>query len=872
MPERLVQGAWPLVGRSAETDRVKAALLHATSSGVLIVGAAGQGKTTVARHSVNSLSGTSEILYIRGSSVGAGMPYGALTVLLVDLDESAANQPLLLFTALQAMFGRMPGGSPIVVVDNVEDLDPESAAVLAHLASARSVRLVVLCEDLRRTPEPFLELWRNQALERIDIEPLTLGQTRELLEEVLGDPVSRALAVELWRESNGKAGALRTMIPEALDSGRVQLRDGVWTQHRLPVEDGASEARFGSDLLDALSGDAHTAVGLLAVLGEMPLRLLLRHIPGAVIDRLQQDGVVRVPRLDGPVVLLEDPAAGADLRSALARSPEAALDRALQEIERHDDLPPAADVLLTSWLMQAGRAVPQARLLRSAKHANQVSLPHLARHFLSAVEAWEEDPDAVVQFSRSTPDGPGSERIHTAIAALLQDPELPPAARAVLRLEGARTRIRQAPGSDAASDELDACDAECAALAGDDAAYVTGELALLRLERALLQGRCLEVAESAAALLTSIVDHSSAAIRARGMLVLALASTGQYERADLVAAALAQCPHLAAHAQDREEARRSVVMSLASAGRLEEAIELLHAGSEAPGQVQDEAWTESMEGLLLAGAGRSREALVALLPAIAQLGLEDRTGMLPATEAAAAYAYALEGQDKVARSYLDRARQAGECPDWSSLSAVGYFSTLTTSLLEKPGPAAREMVRHADREHQLGNPGSELVFLIQAVRMGEYAAAHRLSVRAGGLHTPLARTGLFLSRGVLAQDAALLLEAAEEALTIGHHDLAGSSALLAVDLRAPDDDPLLFVRAEQILRATSVERRRSLTRQSLTERERAVARMVARGASNKDIAAAEHLSIRTAEGYVHRAMSKLGVHNRKQLRSVFEKR
>ena len=42
--------------------------------------------------------------------------------------------------------------------------------------------------------------------------------------------------------------------------------------------------------------------------------------------------------------------------------------------------------------------------------------------------------------------------------------------------------------------------------------------------------------------------------------------------------------------------------------------------------------------------------------------------------------------------------------------------------------------------------------------------------------------------------------------------------------------------------------------------------------SNKDIAASEHLSIRTAEGYVHRAMSKLGVHNRKQLRSVFGKR
>lgn len=868
--ERVPPGAWPLIGRTAEIDRVKAALLHAGSSGALVVGAAGQGKTTVARNAVNTLPERSEILYIRGSSVGAGTPYGALTVLLVDVDEHAARNPLLLFTALQAMFDRMPGGRPIIVVDNVEDLDAHSATVLAHLASARSVRVVVLTEQVRRTPEPFLELWRNQLLERIDIDPLTLEHTRDLAEEVLGNPVSRALAVELWRGSNGKAGALRTMIPLALESGWLELREGVWTQPRFQGEEGIADARAGSDLLDALSGHARTAVALLGVLGPIPLRMLLRHVPGEEVDRLQQDRVVRVLRHDVPTAVLDDPFAGALLRAALARAPEMAIDGALREIER-GELPADTDVRLTTWLMQVGSPVTDARLLQSAQHANHLALPHLARRFLSGVDAWEEHPDAVLQYARVTLDGAEAEEVRSAIAALLQQPGFPPAVRAALRLEGARMRIRHAHRPDIVTEELRACEVECAAVEGRDAAHVAGELVLLRLQLALLQGHCADVIERASVLLTSIVDNSSTAIRVRGMLVVALASTGQYERADLVAEALALCPHASSHPSDREEARRSVVMSLASSGRLDEALELLHTGSGLPGYVQDEAWSESMGGMLLAGAGRSREALAALLPAIAQLQVEDRSGMLPATEAAAAYAYALNGQDDAARDYLDRARHAGERPDWVSLSTSDYFSTLTVSLLEEPAAAARQMLHSADRERGLGNTGLELVFLMQAVRLGEYASAHRLSVRASGLRTPLAQCSLLLGKGILAQDAALLLEAAEAGLALGHHDLAGSAALLAVDLRAPEDDPLIFVRAEQILRQTSVERRRSRTRQSLTDRERAVARMVARGASNRDIAAAEHVSVRTAEGYVHRAMAKLGVHNRKQLRSVFAK-
>ncbi|MHA7282231.1 helix-turn-helix transcriptional regulator [Arthrobacter sp. TMS2-4] len=870
MHDVVTQGAWPLVGRIAETDRVRAALLDAVSSGVLLVGAAGQGKTAVARHAVNALPAGHEVLYIRGSSLGAPVAYSALTVLLVDLDDAVTRSPLVLLTALQALFSEMPGGRPVVVVDNVAELDPESATALAYLASAGSVRLVVTTEQIPRTPEPFLELWRNQLLVRVDIEPLTFDQTRDLLREVLGGEVSRALAVSLWRASNGKAGDLRTLLPLVLEHGQVGRRDGIWTQGRERPGAGVSGAGLVPSAFDRAAGGSRLGLALLSVLGAMPLQMLLDHIPPEEVDALQQGGSIRVHGGGDPTAVVVEPVAAAAFRAALARSPEPALLAALDTIDGREDLPPGTRVHLTDWLLDTGTAVPDHRLLQAARHANQLADPGAARRFLEASEDWRRHPAGVVEYAHLPLDGAAAHAVRSALDALLPDPGLTAADRAELRLADARLRLRSAPVDDALPEVLRRCEADCSAVQGADRGHLRDELALLRVESSLMAGRYRNVIRDASGLIPSILDASSTSIRAKGLLMIALAATGQQERVDVLAESLALTPH-AGFPRDRQEAHQSALLALALAGRFDEVVRRLRGVSSSRHDAQDEVWAESLAGILLAGAGRSREALRLLLPALAELGLEDRSGMLPAAAAAAAYAYALDGQDERARGYLDDGRQ-GRTTSWLAGRFVDYFSDLTASLLEDQGSAAQAMLRAADHERALGSRGLELIYLLQAVRLGEASVAHRLLVCSGEVTGPLGHLSRLFSKGVLSQDAALLLEASEAALTAGHHDLAGSSSLLAVQLRAPEDDPLIFVRAEQILRQTSVERRRSLTRQALTERERAVARMVARGASNKDIAASEHLSIRTAEGYVHRAMSKLGVHNRKQLRSVFGKR
>jgi DNA-binding NarL/FixJ family response regulator len=53
-----------------------------------------------------------------------------------------------------------------------------------------------------------------------------------------------------------------------------------------------------------------------------------------------------------------------------------------------------------------------------------------------------------------------------------------------------------------------------------------------------------------------------------------------------------------------------------------------------------------------------------------------------------------------------------------------------------------------------------------------------------------------------------------------------------------------------------------------THREHEIAMLVARGLSNRDIAAAVSLSIRTVEGYIYRASNKVGVKGRADLAEV----
>jgi DNA-binding CsgD family transcriptional regulator len=182
-----------------------------------------------------------------------------------------------------------------------------------------------------------------------------------------------------------------------------------------------------------------------------------------------------------------------------------------------------------------------------------------------------------------------------------------------------------------------------------------------------------------------------------------------------------------------------------------------------------------------------------------------------------------------------------------------------------------------------------------ALRLGQPARAHaafgRFAAWAPVSRTPLVNGMLARCRGVLAADPHQAGTAFAEALR--HHDhrvpsferartqLAYGERLRrdrlkteartqlrsAVDTFDGIGTRLWAERARDELRATgeTVRKRDNSTLETLTPQERRVARLVADGASNKDVAAQLFLSSRTVEYHLGKVFTKLGVASRVEL-------
>jgi DNA-binding NarL/FixJ family response regulator len=124
-----------------------------------------------------------------------------------------------------------------------------------------------------------------------------------------------------------------------------------------------------------------------------------------------------------------------------------------------------------------------------------------------------------------------------------------------------------------------------------------------------------------------------------------------------------------------------------------------------------------------------------------------------------------------------------------------------------------------------------------------------------------------VARGSLAKDPRILLEAAAQAHELELDAVESRCAVLAVDF-ARDARDTLSARAAQhrldrLVRALPVLPLVPRTEgPELTEREHEVAKLAAKGMSNREVAAALEVSVRTVEGHLYQIFTKLGITSR----------
>jgi replication-associated recombination protein RarA len=125
---------WPLIGRSEELQTIDAAISASDVSGLLIYGAAGVGKSRIAREALESAASRGcEIRWALATSSAQSLPLGAFAPWV----GSDGTDNLQLVRSVIESLTAAPSGAPVVVgVDDVHLLDELSTFVLQQIVSA----------------------------------------------------------------------------------------------------------------------------------------------------------------------------------------------------------------------------------------------------------------------------------------------------------------------------------------------------------------------------------------------------------------------------------------------------------------------------------------------------------------------------------------------------------------------------------------------------------------------------------------------------------------------------------------------------------------------------------------------------------------
>jgi DNA-binding CsgD family transcriptional regulator len=362
--------SWRFVGRAGELSRIRSAAAGTTGRGLIIGGPAGVGKSRLLREGVDSLGDGHARWRLSANTATAGLPLGAFANLL-PVDQPAGLSPTgLLRWALDALKAQVDGRPVVLSVDDIHQVDPLSAALVCLVARFEVATLLATA----RTGEPLHDsieaLWKDDLVERVELEPLSRGETSELLRHVLGGAVDEAATERLHRLSQGNALLLRELVLAAHACGGFTQEYGLWRWTARP--------ELGPTLVDAIDArigeltDAVRTVVELVALGE-PLGL--RHVVAATdayaVETAEERQLIRVEAQGRrSLVWLAHPLYGEVVRRRCpvtrARRHFARLAELVEQsgAARRDDL-----LRVGTWRLESRTANDPALLLAAARRA-----------------------------------------------------------------------------------------------------------------------------------------------------------------------------------------------------------------------------------------------------------------------------------------------------------------------------------------------------------------------------------------------------------------------------------------------------------------------------------------------------------------------
>ncbi|MFC9333917.1 AAA family ATPase [Arthrobacter sp. NPDC057009] len=878
----------PLVGRDRIVDRIAEAV-GPGARGVLLAGDPGTGKTALLEHLRRTLSHELYLVQVRGSSIGARTANGALRFLLDAAEGDEPKHPVFVFQKLsQLLHSRSQGRPVILLVDNAHLLDAQAAAVIGLLARSGQARLVAACNGISTLSGDLVGLWKDGLLDLQEIGPFTPADAEAWIAAALNANVSQLAVRALWDHSGGNPLILRTLVAEQIRAGTLLNRDGTFVLAAAVVLDGQPLSDVVRARLSRLSVGERNVLELLALSGGLSPEMLRGVAAPGDVDSLLERGLAdRMPTR--ALIRVKNPVVAEVVRREVPPGRSMQLQRLL---DNSLDLSAAAPVRIrayASWKLNSGLALEPELALRAAEAANRSGDGESALQFLRALtdrrlnhRAVLGEAFALLQLNRPA-------EADEVLDAFSRGPLklLPVTSMAEFLLERASLACTQKDAPAEADTHLQEL---CSRLGRSELLQSVAPEILCSLKDRLTlavatvcsyQGR---YTESIPALTSLYVNGRGASeelrLRAGGLLSEALAMIGRQDDAVRVAEEVTEKMSVAEVPERlHAELRQRFMVVYLTAGMWSSCAEVMSYSPRlrtTPG-----LWLHELDvlgsGLMPSYEGRADHALQVLHPAIVQLRCLGQDAALGVALAAAAYAHAVQGSLTASRECLQELKILPLRNAWTFRGPVEYFATLAVAVAA-PGPESMAgLLRHADQEHLDGRVSYELFYLNAAVRLGELAAAPRLLAVARRCQGAFAEASRILATGIMAENPELLLAAGELAKDFGNERFCRDAALAAHDVAVRTTNRTAARRALNV----AAESERKLNAESpnltaagrldcLTVREREIVRMVAGGASNREIAQQLHVSVRTVEGHLYQTYMKLQISGRDSLYQVHQ--
>ncbi|MFF5112012.1 LuxR C-terminal-related transcriptional regulator [Streptosporangium sp. NPDC000509] len=862
--------SWSFVGRREELRLLDEATRGAGDQrGVMLAGAAGVGKTWLARQAV-ALAGERGAFtrWVVGTETGRGLPLGAFAALLGPMSGDPTS---VLGEASRRLVAGAGRAEVVLGIDDAHLLDEVSALLVHQLVVHDMATVVATVRSGEVAPAAVTGLWKDGHLNRLEVRPFSQPQIGALLEVVLGGLVEDASVGRIWAITQGNALYLRQLVDGEIEARRLYRIRGVWRWSReSPMSQGLAE------LVAIRMGDLPERMGVVAdllaleeplgggLLGRLTDPMAVEQAEAAGLIFVEQSGRRLQARLTHP---LYGEARRAGMGLLRARRLRGRISQALEGTgaRRGDDTLRRAVLAMDSDLVPDWRLLTEAAgcAARLCELSLAIRLGRAAQAAGGGFEAQSIVAAAVTGLGGSP---------NTETAALL----------ATARTDAEVVRVTMTQVIALAWMELRPRDAEMLLEAAESWVVDDDGRMQLMAMRSMLEGQLARPAQAIESATTALASSKLPA----GSIILAccgyttgLATTG---RADEMGPVVTRGLEAASRSTELSYIRFPMigiqVTGLRLAGYLQEAVEVVRECRESMvGFDLPTVISSVLMGDVILAQGRPVSALRWLRDAHAGLELFDHAGgfeyacLIPLSRA-----LVLTG-DLAAADEVLAELSAKEHP---TLLFLRPDMLLAQAWMAAAQGVSSGAIAFAHKAASVAVAAGQLAHEVQALHtalcFGDRSVVERLAVLATRVDGPRAQAAAAHAAALAADSGDALRAVSVELERMGDLLAAADAAAQAVTAytragrRGAAQGAVARVRqlTERCEGVRTLATIAAIQPLPLTDREREVATLAARGMSNRDIADRLFISIRTVEGHLYRVNARLGTTSRAELAAI----